>query len=120
MTLRECFEQFGGDYEGAIRRLGKEERIMKYSKRFAEGNDYELIESSLSAGNNEEAFRNVHNLKGVALNLGLTPLHETAHVLCEALRPGNPPVSEDEIEVMLKNVKTAYDNVVALLLKADD
>lgn len=120
MTLRECFEQFGGDYEGAIGRLGKEERIMKYSKRFAEGNDYELIESSLSAGNNEEAFRNVHNLKGVALNLGLTPLHETAHILCEALRPGNPPVSEDEIGVMLKNVKTTYDNVVELLLKADE
>ena len=112
MILKECYEQFGGDYEGAVRRLGKEERVVKYVGMFKNGNDYQLIESALAEGNKDDAFRNVHNLKGVALNLGITPLHETADVLCEALRPGNPPVSDDEISNMLKDVKAVYDRVM--------
>lgn len=119
MELKECYEQFGGDYEGAASRLGKEERVVKYSKMFLESKDFQMLEEALAAGNSEDAFRNVHNLKGVALNLGMTPLHETADVLCEALRPGNPPVSSEEIEVMLENVREAYDKIISLLSCVD-
>lgn len=119
MNIKECYEKFGGDYEGVIGRLGKEERIVKYTKMFAEGNDYQLIEESLSSNNKEDAFRNVHNLKGVALNLGLTPVHKTADVLCEALRPGNPVVGDDEIAKMLGEVKVAYDGVISALGELD-
>ena len=115
MTLKECYEQFGGDYEGVIGNLGKEERVDKYTKMFAGGNDYQLIVDALDSGNKEDAFRNVHNLKGVALNLGFTPLHKASDVLCEALRPGNPPVADDEIKVMLGNVKEAYDQIMNVL-----
>lgn len=115
MNMKECYEQFGGDYKGVFDRLGKEERIIKYTRMFAGGNDYALIEDSLAAGNKEEAFRNVHNLKGVALNLGLTPLHMAADVLCEALRPGKPPVSDEELEKMRITVKEVYDNIVTLV-----
>lgn len=119
MNLKESYEQFGGDYDGALTRLGKEERIKKYTKMFTQGSDYQLIVDSLAANNKEDAFRNVHNLKGVALNLGLTPLHTTADILCEALRPGNPSVSDDEINEMLKNVKKAYDDVITYLTDAE-
>lgn len=119
MNLKECFDQFGGDYEGAIGRLGKEERLIKYTKKFKDGNDYQLISEALAAGNMEESFRNVHNLKGVALNLGLTPLHETADILCEALRPGNPSVGDEKINEMLKNVKVVYDKVIDAVSKLD-
>lgn len=119
MELRECYNQFGGDYEGVIGRLGKEERVKKYTKMFATGNDYQLIVESLNAGNKEEAFRNVHNLKGVALNLGLTPLFTSVDILCEALRPGNPEVSGDEINMMLKAVKETYEEVRDALLKSE-
>lgn len=119
MDLKDCFMKFGGDYDGAVGRLGKEERLIKYVKRFKDGNDYKLIEDSLSSKNMEEAFRNVHNLKGVALNLGLTPLHETADTLCESLRPGNPPVSDEEIEKMLKGVKMTYDEIIAAISELD-
>ena len=115
MTIKECYDAFGGDYAGVIGRLGKEERVQKYALKFATGNDYKLIVDSLEAGNKEEAFRNVHNLKGVALNLGITPLHETADVLCEALRPGNPVVDESEINMMVNDVKNVYDEVIACL-----
>ena len=119
MTIIECYKQFEGDFDGVLSRLGKEERIIKYAKKFLDGNDYQLIRDSLDAGNMEDAFRNVHNLKGVALNLGLTPLHVTSDILCEALRPGNPPKSSEEIESMLSKVKDAYDNVCSTLALLD-
>lgn len=115
MNLKDCFEQFGGDYEGVVARLGKEERVAKYARMFANGNDYQLIADSLAANNKEDAFRNVHNLKGVALNLGFTPLHKCADTLCEALRPGNPPVSDDDVTNMLKDVKEIYDKILGCL-----
>lgn len=119
MNVKECYEQFGGDFEGVVGRLGKEERVSKYARMFAAGNDYQLIEESLQANQKEDAFRNVHNLKGVALNLGLTPVQKTADVLCEALRPGNPPVSDEDIAKMLEEVKTAYDGVISALGELD-
>ena len=118
MNMKECYDGFGGDYEGVLSRLMKEERIIKYTGKFVNGNDYQLIVDSLAAGDKETAFRNVHNLKGVSLNLGFTPLHQTSDVLCEALRPGNPPVADAEVERMLADVKAAYDKVVAALKEA--
>lgn len=112
MTIQECYAMIGGDYEGVVGRLRKDERILKYLNLFAAGNDYELIVNALNAENYEEAFRNVHNLKGVSLNLGLTPLHKTSDVLCEALRHGKP---EMDITGMLNDVKETYDRVVAVL-----
>lgn len=118
MNIRESYERFGGDYEGVLSRLMKEERIIKYVGKFVNGNDYQLIADSLDAGDKETAFRNVHNMKGVSLNLGFTPLHVASDVLCEALRPGNPPVSDEEIVRMLKDIKAAYDNVISSLKAA--
>ena len=116
MTVKECYDAFGGDYSDVLGRLAKDERILKYLKMFVAGNDYQLIAASLEAENYEEAFRNVHNLKGVSLNLGLTPLKETSSVLCEALRHGKPTV---DVAPMLAAVKTAYDSVVSAIAKID-
>ena len=107
MTIKECYDTFGGDYAGVIGRLGKEERVQKYALKFATGNDYKLIVDSLEAGNKEEAFRNVHNLKGVALNLGITPLHETADVLRDRLSwyiSESHFLMQDEISVVSPSV----------------
>ena len=114
MTIKECYALFGGDYVGVLGRLAKDERILKYLKMFAGGNDYELITSSLAEENYEEAFRNVHNLKGVSLNLGLTPLSDASCVLCEALRHGKP---EQDVSQMLKDVEKAYKKVVEAIGK---
>lgn len=119
MNIRECYTRFGGDIDVVIKRIGKEERVVLCAKMFKEGNDYQLIEESFADGKLEEMFLNVHNLKGVSLNLGFTPLYMAADVLCEALRPGNPPVEKEEIEGMLKNVKDAYDIIIAALDELD-
>ena len=117
MDIRECYEQFGGDYDDVVNRLRKEERIIKYVKMFMAGDDYSLVEQAVMANNDADAFLNVHNLKGVALNLGLTPLYQRASVLCEALRPGNPTVDKMLQEQMLQDIKEAYDGIIEAFSK---
>lgn len=110
MNIRECYQLFGGDFGDVMNRLLKEERVIKYAKMFSAsvGNDYEQIRTALSEERYEDAFRAVHNLKGVSLNLALTPLHQASHVLCEALRHGKP--SEDP-EPLLQKVEEAWNLV---------
>ena len=112
MTVKECYDAFGGDYNEAIGRFGNDDRIKKYLGMFVKGNDYELISNSLAEEKYDDAFRNVHNLKGVSLNLALTPLSKTSEVLCEALRHGKP---DFDVAPMLADVKKAYDPVIAAI-----
>ncbi len=110
MTVKECYEMFGGDYNGVLSRLMKDERIIKYIKIFAAGEELKLFKNNLSAEKYEDAFRNIHNIKGVSLNLGLTPLHNVADILCEALRPGKKP--DTDISQMVTDVETAYAKII--------
>ncbi len=113
MNIRECYEMFGGDFDDVMKRLLKEERVAKYAKMFSAsaGNDYELLHCALREERYDDAFRAVHNLKGVSLNLALTPLHQTSHELCEALRHGKP--AEDPAP-LLKEVEDAWDLITGI------
>lgn len=112
MTAKECYAVFGGNYEEALSRLMKDERIVKYLKKLTESQDYDSLLSSLENKNYEDAFGSVHNLKGVSLNLSITPLATASDVLCEALRGGAPTV---DISGMLDDVKNAYEIAVSAI-----
>lgn len=114
MNIRECYAAFGGDFDDVMNRLMKEERVAKYARMFesSAGADYELLHTALKEERYEDAFRAVHNLKGVSANLSLTPLFETSRVLCEALRHGKP--AEDP-EPMLKKVEEAWALITGTL-----
>lgn len=112
MTVKECYEFFGGDYADAMSRLAKDERIAKYLRKLPDSRDFDEMNTNLAAGNWEDAFRNVHNLKGVSLNLGLTPLAEASSALCETVRHGAPTV---DITGMVSDVKAAYEKILAAI-----
>lgn len=103
MTLNEFYAAVGGSLDEVMGRLAKEERILKYLTKFTDNTDYDELVDTLETENYEEAFRHVHNLKGVAANLGLGALYESSHILCEELRPGKKP--ETDISEMLAKVK---------------
>ena len=110
MTVKECYEEFGGDYEEVMGRLRKEERVCKYLNMLLDSRENELVSSALAENNFQEAFLHVHNLKGIALNLSLTPLHRASDVLCEAIRHGDPGY---DVTPMLQDVNNAYAAVAA-------
>ena len=114
MTVKECYDAFGGNYEEALTRLMKDERIAKYLGKFRDATDYAQFLEALDKEQYEDAFRYMHNLKGVSLNLSMTRLGKESSELCEAFRGGKPTV---DITDMLAAVKREYDTVIDAVSK---
>ncbi len=86
MTIQECYEAIGGNYEDVLRRLPSEALIRKFTLKFLEDQSYPLLKQSLGDNNYEEAFRGAHTLKGVCQNLSFDRLYEVSSELTELLR----------------------------------
>ena len=109
MTLQEFYKEVGGDYDGVMGILMKEERIYKYLFKFEGSDDFSCMNDAIAAENYEDAFRYSHNLKGVCLNLGLGALATTASELCEKFRHGAP---EEDVSKLQEIVAANYENVI--------
>lgn len=89
MTIQECYAALGGDYEEVLSRLYSEALVKKFVGKFLADQSFSSLESTLKAGNYEEAFRAAHTLKGVTQNLSFTKLYHSSHEITEALRTKN-------------------------------
>ena len=94
MTLKECYDALGGDYEEAIGRLRSERLVQKFVLKFLSDGSYDLLNSS------SEAFRAAHTIKGVCQNLSFVALGDSSSELCEALRGGHTPEADSLAERM--------------------
>lgn len=98
MTVKECYEQMGSDYEGVLERLGSEAIVKRFALKFLQDPSFAQLKESLAKNDGEEAFRAAHTLKGVCLNLGFDELFE---VSSEGIRKvsensdGNPGLGID-------------------------
>lgn len=84
MNLKELYACCGGDFDTVMDIWHSDERVA----RFLEDDSYANFHKFLEAGNLPEAFRAVHTLKGVCLNLCLTRLSESSATVTDALRSG--------------------------------
>ena len=69
MTIKECYDAMGADYQNTLNRFPNEAFIKKFVLKFLDDNSYANLKEAIAAGNVEEAFRAAHTLKGVCLNL---------------------------------------------------
>lgn len=86
MTVKECYEQMGSDYEGVLGRMGSEAMIKRFALKFLQDPSFNSLKENLAKNDGEEAFRAAHTLKGVCLNLGFDELYEVSAELTEKLR----------------------------------
>lgn len=115
MTVKECYEAMGANYDDVMSRLRTDERVAKFLTRVAEDKSYELLLTSIAEHNVEEAFRAAHTLKGVCMNLSLTALFTSAEQLTEALR-GKTEFG-GEVMPLLEKVKEDYALTVECIRK---
>ena len=106
MTVKEFYEQIGGDYEDALGRLQNDVLIKRFLKMLPKDDSIHLLEDAMQASDAEKAFRAVHTLKGVSLNLSLKVLAGACSVMTEALR-GAASMPEKAAE-LYENVKKEY------------
>lgn len=115
MTVKECYAEMGANYDDVVSRLRTDERIAKFLGKILNDGSFELLKKSLDEKNIEEAFRAVHTLKGVCMNMSLTKLQASASKLTEALR-GRTEYGED-IDPLFIAVRDDYEYTMACIRK---
>ena len=119
MTMRECYEVIGGNYEAVLGRLHSEALIQRFTLKFLEDQSYLQLKQALENKNFEDAFRSAHTLKGVCQNLSFDRLYEVSNELTELLRDrtgAQPGISEamDKVtevyEMMIEEIKKGLSN----------
>ena len=108
MTVKECYEQMGADYEGVLGRLRSEVLIKKFAKKFLDDGSFRSLKDNLVQKNGEEAFRAAHTLKGVCQNLGFDNLYKASFDITEKLRGRDTEGCEE----LLAKVEEQYNNTV--------
>ncbi len=109
VELKECYEKMGGNYDGAVHRLAKEDRIRRFLGLFLKDGSFQSLEAAVGAKDWAAAFRAAHTLKGVAMNLDLDRLAKSASELTEVLRGGVPAA---DVEPLFAEVREDYQLTV--------
>lgn len=107
MTLKECYDALGGNYEDTVRRLYNEKFLFK----FEEDPSFENLKKALEEEDLEAAFRAAHTLKGVAQNMGFDNLAESSSVLTEALRSRKVMPYAEQVEKVCKDYNKIRETI---------
>lgn len=117
MTVKECYDAIGANYEEIMGRLRTEERVKKFLLKVLSDKSYDLLIQSIEERNMEEAFRAAHTMKGVSQNLSLTRFYHSSNELAELLR-GRQDYGAD-IEPVLEKVKEDYAQMIEQIRKLE-
>ena len=117
MTVKECYDAIGANFDEIMSRLRTEERVKKFLLKVLNDKSYDLLIKSMEERNMEEAFRAAHTIKGVCQNLSLTCLYQSASELSDVLRD-RKDYGED-IEPALEKVKEDYERMIAQIRKVE-
>lgn len=113
MSLKEFYEEIGGNYDEAFSRLMDDNAIEKVLLMFLKDDNYNQFMVNMKNGNLRKAFYNIHTLKGVCLNLALTKLYNIVDVITEVLRKSQKFPEEGQIS----RLKLEYEKVICSINK---
>ncbi len=111
MTIQQCYEKFGGDYEEVLGRFSKEAFIRKFIIKFLSDKSYSDLFTALQNDDIETAFRAAHTLKGICQNLGFGKLYKSSSEVTELLRDGKNNLNDTIIDTF----KGDYDLTVSAI-----
>ena len=114
MTVKECYEKVGSDYDGVLKRLGSEALVKRFAVKFLNDPSFQDLTDGLAAQDGEKAFRAAHTLKGICLNLGFDNLFAPSQELTEKLRGATTIEGTDEL---FAAVEKEYDRTCGALRK---
>lgn len=116
MTVQECYEVIGGDFEEVCERMMDEARVRKFALKFLSDKSYGLLVEAYEDDKIEDAFRAAHTLKGVCQNLGFTRLFEISNEITEELRP----LQKVDISDKMAQLKEVYDVTISALSQLEN
>jgi len=102
MSLKACYEAFGGDYYDALNRLINKDMIDRFLIKFVKDKSFFKITMALSVGDAEDALKACQTLKGICLNLSLNSLAESVNILMDNLHDGQVNSDTSPLFVILR------------------
>lgn len=112
MTIRECYDELGSDFDKVLSRLVSEALIKKFALKFLDDPSFGQLKTALTDKDAETAFRMAHTLKGICLNLGFDNLYKPSEELTELLRGREIVPGSQE---MFAEVEAEYNKTVAAI-----
>ena len=110
MTVRECYEELGSDFDKVLSRLVSEALVKKFALKFLDDPSFGQLETALADKDAETAFRAAHTLKGICLNLGFDNLFAPSQELTEKLRGATTIEGTDELFAAVEKEYTDLGN----------
>ena len=114
MTIQECYEKMGANYEDVLKRLYNEAMIRKFALLFLKDDSYNKLAKALTEQDVQTAFRAAHTLKGVCQNLGFSNLYTPTYELTETLRAGKLEGTDTQFKRVKKQYTITTDAIRAL------
>lgn len=115
-SFKKVLEEYGINYEVTLRRfVGNEEFYLKMLSKLPQDNNLNKLNSALENGNLSDAFEAAHTLKGVAGNLGLTPLYQAVCMIVEPLRLGDKRSDYMELFQVVQSEFTKVEELCEVL-----
>ena len=115
MTVKECYEEIGGDYEEILSRLMRDDLVKEFAAMFLDDSSYEELVTQMEKGNCEEAFKASHTLKGVCQNLELTERANASSEMTEALMNKAMWMAESRMKNVKRSSNQTKEGILALL-----
>lgn len=116
MKLDAFYRQVGGDYAEITSRFQNDARIIRFLGMLPKDDSMDALRAAMDKGDAPTAFRAVHTLKGISLNLGLGALAAACSDMAESLR-GRDTLPEDT--ALYTAVQTEYAKVREALDQLD-
>lgn len=113
MTVRECYDAIGGNYDEVFERLGDEEFIKQLLIMFISDTNLHNLISSYLMGDYENAFCYAHGFKGVIQNLSLNSLLPDTTLMTEKMRK----MDSSNVVELFEKMKNEYLRIVNLIKK---
>ena len=111
-VLYSKLNDWGGDVSKARERLLEDDELyVSCLMKFAEDENFALLDSCMKKGDLKGAFDHAHAIKGVAGNLGLTPLFKAASKIVESLRANVNDNLDDMLEETMK-LKDEFKRII--------
>lgn len=110
-VLDKC-RAYGADVDGTMDRLLNDEELFESCLRsFSKDEGFAGLKCAIEEKDYKAAFEHAHALKGVAGNLGLTPLFQAISELVEALRQDD----YSNVDAQYAKIAAEQDKMNALL-----
>lgn len=113
-NIYDMLDELGAEVEDTLDRLmGDEELYNEYLEKFPQNQNVILLQEAIEVQDYDTAKKEVHTLKGVALNLGLLPLADACMMMLMDLREGKKTEGAAQMSEVLNQFNLFKDAIEA-------